>query len=200
MVPRARGGCKGFLSWGFHDPPASFLSIGPASLQTLHIIPRVLGTLQREKESETESEKQRVRQERNSHISRMGQIREGRTWTEGQTEAEERLPRCWSKYLPREPLSQTRKQGPDRVSALPKATQEVSSTVSPCVWACRLLVIFNLTCTKRGPGSHLRQGQVSHEPGGKAGIRQEGDTSPLQVQPERFAGPRGIGSGARARG
>ena len=54
-------GCHRFLSWGFHVPPASFLSIRPTSLQTLHIIPRVLGTIQREKESktQTESEKQK---------------------------------------------------------------------------------------------------------------------------------------------
>lgn len=67
-------GCKGFLSWGFHDPPASFLSIGPASQQTLHIIPRVLGTLQREKESETESEKQRNETDGNREVGKRATV------------------------------------------------------------------------------------------------------------------------------
>ena len=54
--------CNRFLSWGFHVPPASFLSIRPASLQTRHIIPRVLGTIRREKESETRTESENLRE------------------------------------------------------------------------------------------------------------------------------------------
>ena len=66
--PEAAVGSAGISSSG------DDLSIGPASLQTLHIIPRVLGTLQREKESETESEKQRNETDGNREVGKRGTV------------------------------------------------------------------------------------------------------------------------------